>query len=589
MKKSTPITILAAVLSFCATYSISYIIKLQTDPLAVSNSFLSLILMVTCFLTIKYGFTNIDKRSFCFSGLYGLMFSAMLVIGTEIYTQEALNYSLAKLAHKGFLIISFGVFLTACILCFLRWLPSWILKKEWRRPHYLLIWAIIFLCWIPAFLALYPGCIAYDMPNQVGQWVFKEYTTHHPLWHTLYISFFVWFGEHIGNINLGYALHILTQMILFSAMLSYVVWKLSDFKIPFAIQAGTLLFFALFPINTIFAVSATKDVLFSGFLLLLVIFVLDMLRDFDKFSHSVFYILRFILTVILLCNFRNNGLYAFLVMIPFVLFLKKKQRWFLFLLCICSCILAIGSSKITATIMHASKGSVAEMLSIPIQQFARIYTLQEDDLPAEMQEEMTYFIDKEKLPLYNPYLADPVKDGFRADYFKEHTLSFIKLWGKLSLRYPQEAIDAFLITSLGNWYPDMNYPNMHSYMETEIKDNYISIVLPDRNVQPYRDSKLPWLESYYNQFATKMPEQIPVQKLPGISMLFSPGFYSWCMLFTIGFLLYRRRYPQILALMPLLGLWLTLLLSPISLMRYSYPLMLCAPVYISLIYNAKQE
>lgn len=586
MKKTSLPTFISAILAFCAVYSMTYIIKLQgKETLAISNSFFSLILIVFSYAVIQKGCTYIKKRNLIFSAVYGIIFSAMLVIGTEIYTTGRINYEISAIFHKIFLILSFGIFLTACLLCLLRWISTHTLHKEWKMPRYVTIWLTLILCWLPAYLALYPGCIAYDSPAQTSQWVYHRFTTHHPLWHTIYMGIFTSLGERIDNITLAMGLHVFSQMLLFSAMLAYVVWKLRDFHVPSAISLGALLFFALFPIHSVFAISTTKDVLFSGLLLLVIIFILDMFRDFEHFKHSFFCIIRFVLTVILMCNFRNNGIYAFLVMIPFVLLLKGKKRTIVFLLCISSVILSIAASKATVAALHAEKGSVAEMLSSPIQQFARIYTLHEEELPEDIQKEMTCFIDEEKILLYNPYLADPVKDGFQAEYFNEHKLNFIKLWGKLFLAYPGDSIDAFLITSLGNWYPDMNYPNMHDYMELDVRENYIELVMPDRKVQPHRDSKLPRLEPYYNLLSRETPHQ----KLPGISMLFNPGFYSWFLLFTIGYLLYRRQYEQTLALLPLLGLWLTLLLSPIALMRYSYPFMLCAPVFTALIYKASHS
>ena len=41
-----------------------------------------------------------------------------------------------------------------------------------------------------------------------------------------------------------------------------------------------------------------------------------------------------------------------------------------------------------------------------------------------------------------------------------------------------------------------------------------------------------------------------------------------------------KNRPGFLALMPLTGLWLTLLLAPIALMRYSYPLAAAFPIMI---------
>lgn len=49
---------------------------------------------------------------------------------------------------------------------------------------------LILLCWLPILLAYYPGIFAYDASNQVMQVINHDYTTHHPLVHTLLLGGF---------------------------------------------------------------------------------------------------------------------------------------------------------------------------------------------------------------------------------------------------------------------------------------------------------------------------------------------------------------------------------------------------------------
>ena len=79
------------------------------------------------------------------------------------------------------------------------------------------------------------------------------------------------------------------------------------------------------------------------------------------------------------------------------------------------------NSVLTAS-LHATKGSVAEMLSVPIQQFALTYN--RENLSPEDKEELTYYISEDTLSLYNGFISDPVKDGFNEEAFSERTKNF---------------------------------------------------------------------------------------------------------------------------------------------------------------------
>ncbi len=69
------------------------------------------------------------------------------------------------------------------------------------------------LCWLPGYLAYYPGICSYDMPIQVGQIVSGNYGTHHPLAHTLLVGAFMKLGGALGDVNTGIALYTAFQML----------------------------------------------------------------------------------------------------------------------------------------------------------------------------------------------------------------------------------------------------------------------------------------------------------------------------------------------------------------------------------------
>ena len=92
----------------------------------------------------------------------------------------------------------------------------------------------------------------------------------------------------------------------------------------------------------------------------------------------------------------------------------------------------------------------------------------------------------------------------------------------------------------------------------------------------HRESKIPWLDELYR----KMSLEIFQQKVPVISMLFSPGFMFWAMMFLLGFFLYVGEIRRIMPFMLPLLVWLTVILGPTYLVRYVLFLWFAVPLLL---------
>lgn len=73
------------------------------------------------------------------------------------------------------------------------------------------------------------------------------------------------------------------------------------------------------------------------------------------------------------------------------------------------------------------------------------------------------------------------------------------------------------------------------------------------------------------------------QKLPIVSMLFSPGFYIWIFLFVLLACIFYKNWEFLPACMMLFGFWGTILLGPAGLVRYAYPIIVAMPVMIMML------
>ena len=88
-----------------------------------------------------------------------------------------------------------------------------------KKYAFFVLWAVIFLLWIPFWLSSYPGIFSYDSNLQFN-WYFTDYrSAHHPLVHTWMLGGLVDLGHTLfGSYQAGAVLYALTQMVIMSAL-----------------------------------------------------------------------------------------------------------------------------------------------------------------------------------------------------------------------------------------------------------------------------------------------------------------------------------------------------------------------------------
>lgn len=477
--------------------------------------------------------------------------------------------------------------------------PTRIGKKEYCNWQVFLFYsAIIFLCWFPVFLAYYPSVFAYDAEGQLYQVLAHDYSTHHPLIHTLFLGMFFRFGGNVlGSYSAGMAVHSLVQMLLMAMIFGHILMFLYREKTSVVLRLILCGFYALFPTNSILAISTTKDVLFSG----LVLLFLGKIYQRGKGRVSFF------LITALMLLFRNNAVYAYVVSIPLFYLVwrkakreqseekkdravevpKEKGKAWLWRVCMVAVplLLFVVCSALLKQATAAYNGSPREMLSVPLQQMARTRVQHEEEIPAELQKELDSYLSSEWVfAAYNPYLADPVKS--RA-VIHDNPAGLIQTWLKLGLQFPMTYVDAFLDNSIGYWYlADKSHSTIYG-VGTESGFGYLST---DNRTMPagceiIEHSYLPGLRA----FLEKIVSDNEYQKIPMLSVVFAPAFYWWLLCLYLVFFWQRKEYQMLLPGIFLVVYYLTLLLSPTVLIRYMYPFVVSVPAMLCLITGQKEK
>lgn len=453
---------------------------------------------------------------------------------------------------------------------------------------------LIFLCWLPVFLAYYPSVFAYDAEGQLYQVIAKDYSTHHPLLHTLFLGAFFRLGGALGSYQTGMAVHSVVQMALMAVVFGRALSFLYQRRISGRVRALLFLFFAFFPANSVLALSTTKDVLFAAFVLLYTLCFYRMVCDRDG-AADIKEGAAFAFWAVLMLLFRNNAVYAFAVSIPVVCsgLGKEKRRAgsgasvrkvYLRMSLSALVLFAVCAFSLKAA-THAQSGSPREMLSVPLQQMARARVKAEEEIVPVMRMELDEYVSSQWVfAAYNPHLADPIKS--RA-VIHDNPVGLIRTWIRLGLDYPAIYIDAFLDNSLGMWYLwDVSHAQVYG-IGTKSGFGYLST---DNRTMPagceiVERSYLPGLRA----FMERIVSDNVYQKLPFVRLLFSPALYWWLLWFYLVAALYYQRGREALPAVFLTAYYLTLLLSPTVIVRYLYPLIVTVPVILPCVLTKRIE
>ena len=532
-----------------------------------------------------------ERRLKAHSLLWGALMAAAYVLGCLMRRDGTALADLKYLPGLAAQIACLTVLGASCTAFFLEGFPQINARlcrqsdgvKKYRGCQVrLLSSAIILLCWMPVFLAYYPSVFAYDAEGQLYQVIARDYSTHHPLLHTLFLgAFFNLGGRALGSYSAGMAVHSVVQMLLMAGTFGYTLSFLYRKGVSVYLRIGLLIFYALFPTNSILALSTTKDVLFSALVLLYTITMYRMAAG-ECFAKKDW--MAYVFLSVLLLHFRNNAIYAYVLGVPLIYLGLRRgkddekpqdallRKKFLLTSVLALVLFAVSNLALKAS-LDAQNGSPREMLSIPLQQMARTRVKAEETLLPEMRQELDKYIPSEWVfAAYNPYLADPVKN--RA-VIHDDPAGLIGTWIKLGTQHPQIYIDAFLDNSIGYWFlEDRTHARIYG-IGAESGFGYLST---DNRTMPagceiVEHSYLPGLRAAMERIVSDNA----YQKLPVIRMIFAPAFYWWLLCMYAAAAIYRRKYRMLLPAAFLIVYYLTLLLSPTVLIRYMYPFVVTVP------------
>lgn len=444
-------------------------------------------------------------------------------------------------------------------------------------------------CRIPWLLYSYPGIMTPDSINQFEQVIgMKPFSNHHPWLHTMTISLFYNIGTIFSDSKNGAFVFFTIFQICFMALaVSYLVWVISKYTKNLYLLFGLIGIYAFLPYHNVMAICIWKDVMFGGTLLLFCTSLFYLLKEGIK-KETKWSIILYFVSGFLMCLYRSNGWYAFIVTFPFLLIAFRKNWKIMVPLHIALLGLVLVVKGPVMNHYEVTQPDFVESVSIPLQQIGRVVATGQQ-LTVEQEELLEKIMKLEHVPeLYTEYISDNMKELVRANdpqYLAEHKLEFLKLWIALGLEYPDIYLDAYVAQTRGYYSPSATYnvAEVDGIIDSET-GLYREYLLRGQIVVKIREILI------------KLQDMIPLY-----GALWNMGSLFWGTLLFLGLSIARINTFSMKAKMSFLDLitvWMpnmaviaTLLIAtPVAIeFRYAYNLAYCIPLYFAIMMVTGEE
>lgn len=426
------------IVSIMETIFFPYILNIE-NSMSYTNSIISLIVFI-CFIYIqRKSFVKENLKMIKNTIILAIIFSGFFVIGNKIKNFGTVNYSDFSIYLA---IFSLAILIDSLLIQIFILLEKFETKKENVNEskslgfkRYLIVFLIILICYIPVFFAAYPGYFCYDTHAEFLLYSQNIKTLWQPLIHILLVGFTtVELANAVGSVNLAIAIYTAFQMSLIAMCFTYCIYFLEKYKVSKIIRNIAVLYYAVFPVISIFAICTVKDSIFSSLVLTSIIIVIDSVLNREAFLKSKWKQLIFGVIVFLAIIYRNNAIYAYIpFLIAFFITLKDKRALIWLTTALALYFIYVGPVYYMAGMLTEDPVIEAEPLSVPLQQIARVYNYNYESLEEEELEKIYKYTSKEIIEKYLPENADPVKFDVKIKDsigFED----FIKLWLDIGLK-----------------------------------------------------------------------------------------------------------------------------------------------------------
>lgn len=541
------------------------------------------------------------KRKNVVTMILSLIFTIFLTIGSSFIISDSLD---AVIKHPIItilmMIISF-IILNAIITFLFNKLDNYEVKEKKidkktsfiskmidKHPFWFSL-IVILLFWLIYIIAFYPAIMSPDPSFQILQFfgIDNKYSTyvnlidesviitnHHPVIHTLLIGSCVKLGVSIFNsTNVGLFIYSIIQTLILASTLSYTIKFLKEINVSVNVRKAVLFIYALVPVFPFYAMSPVKDVIFGCLIILYIISIYKFIKLKDKINVKT--MIKEIILMILITLFRNNGIHIIILSFPFLLLLGRKNLMKYLIIFIVVILSYFTYDKVILPHFKITPGSVREMLSIPFQQTARYVIKNDDKIPEKDKKAIDKILEYDTLKKrYDPEKADDVKNKFNKDATDRDLKNYFMVWFKELKDDPKTYVEATLNNTYGYFYP--------------VKTNWYIYVNENKTINnygfDYHFNNLNVLRSALIAFG------LVFSYIPFLGLIVNIGFNTWILLFMIAYLIYRKKYKEIIYLIPSIIVLLVCFASPVNTyFRYALPNVFAMPTMLLIFLSIRKE
>ncbi|WP_270273806.1 DUF6020 family protein [Bifidobacterium dentium] len=459
---------------------------------------------------------------------------------------------------------------------------------KWGWRQFILVAAVILLCWMPYLLLTYPGIIWYDTGQQLMQWfglpnTFTDgshWSDHHPVFDTLFFGIFAELGKFVGSVDRGLFLCSVTLAVLSTTSFTTVIVYCRRLGARWRICFTSMLFFALFPVIPMFSMSLVKDSVFVPFFIWFALICVEIARTRGVCLRRPSIMIAFMLIVLLMGLTKKTGMYVALIccLALFFTVLGKYRLRVGAVLLTELVVMLLFIPKVVFPAFCIQEGGKQEMLSIPFQQSALEVKRHKSDIDSKDLEAITNILGEDVADRYQWWAADNVK-GYTWDSDKDQYLDeYAKAWVCGLVKHPGTYIEAYLAMQEG-WL------GIPAYGETADPTNLLlPVFLAGSNhtlvgYAPQMGMHAPGHVYRVNQFERFMDR---IEQLPVLNLIFSRAIWATWMFIFVIYEWCRHRRKNILWLFPYIATFLFLWISPATVtiegIRYVMPMVVITPL-----------
>lgn len=448
--------------------------------------------------------------------------------------------------------------------------------KKYTKYQRLSVFVLAFvLCFVVDILFLFlvadPGIVTNDSLAQINNILTGEYSNHHPVFNTIVIKLFIDIALSLGmDISIGILFFCIFQSIFMSLIYAYCVETMCEMGMNKYVLAIVALFYALVPYNFVYSNTLTKDTMFAGFALLLVISLFRIREQLGRKNLSM--VLLFMSSVGFIL-FRTNGYYAYIVLIIVLILVQFERKREILYIVLSSFVVAFILRGPVLEVFNVVQPDTAESLSIPLQQIGR-YVKEGGILSDEEREYLDSIMVVDRIDEeYKDWISDPMKNLVRNaggnSVIEADKVEFIKTWLSLGLKSPVLYMDAWV--DMTRAYYNSSYSN-GSIFEIGVIDNDVGI---DTNVRS---------EGLKNAIV-KCDSLMQGKAITGL------GLCLWILVILLCFSLMNNNYGFLESVLYIAIVLTLLIATPVgNSFRYVFPVLVGVPfVMVELVFLKRKE